>query len=205
MNEDKFWTLIDAVNSEATENKQKKALLVEELSILPIEEVAMFDFIMRELHYKAETWDLVAVDKIFYDESMMSEDHHYRFNFAVISLGKQRFYEILNNADEMIHHIPESVPFPYHGFSFENEGYIDDAMFELTFNKIGKELFEQVSERVSQDWKKQNSDTPRGCETHGYKAESLEELEARLPKIWKRFEKHRDYGDVFHFWLNDYD
>jgi hypothetical protein len=208
MNEDKVWQLIDSANALKVGNKQKQAFLAEKLLEFSDEDIVTFDFVISELHYKAETWDLVAVDKIFQNESMMSEDNHYMFNFAVISLGKEIFYKLLENADEIIHYLPESVPYQYNGcYFFDNYFYgVGYHVVEKKFNRFKNseraKLYDEIYKRVAEKWKLENGISTRSWETHGYKAKSLQELQERLPKIWKRFEKHRNYEEVFDMWVN---
>ena len=61
----KVWELIDSVNNQANDKRQKRILLSEKLAQLPNEDIVMFDVVIRHLRYKVERWDLFAVNKIF--------------------------------------------------------------------------------------------------------------------------------------------
>jgi hypothetical protein len=200
MNEDLVWRIIDTINQMPNlDNKEKELILAEKLSHLSDEDIVHFDLIIYALHSKANTWDLVAVDKVF------SDDAHYDFPYALISLGKIAYYEILKKPDAILDYISDSLIQKPHGFYFDKHFVRADALkikYPYDFQKLFK-LHTEIQERL----KKQNfSDIEiiRGDDDyHGYKAKTYNELQERMPKIWKTFENNRDLKRIFYSWVND--
>jgi hypothetical protein len=209
MNEEKVWQLIDSVNSvNSLLKNQKKDLLLEKLSRFSDEDLVIFDFIIYDLHQKADTWDLSAVDKIFSDNSMMEEDDHYYFNYALISLGKKNFYAILEDADKIFDYIPINVPSKENTYSFEYQDFVYggghqtlETRYKGQYELMNK-VFDTINASLFNKLKIENAHKTPQFPPFGHKAKSLKELEKRLPKIWKRFAPYRCYEEVFDWWVN---
>lgn len=207
MNEEKLWKLIDSVNSvKSISSKQKEVLLAQKLSHFSDEDIVMFDLIVNELHYKADTWDLTAVDKIFTNSVWLSDGHYY-FCFDVISMGKRVYYKVLKNADELVNHIPDSLPYKNDSYLFDDKDFIvfagSNAM-KIKYKNEGnykERIYDTLFTRLEYKLINEKKYKDRDSIYDGYKAKSLKELQKRLPKIWKRFQKHRDYELLFDEWI----
>jgi hypothetical protein len=203
MDENVVWSIIDSINQvPSVDREQKEQLLTNKLAPLSDVAIVTFDFIMHELHGKANTWDLVAVDKILSDEGMMSEDNHFDFGFELISLGKKAFYEIVGNPDKITDYISTSNinnPLGYNSFI---RGHRALSLRYVDYN-TEYEISNKILQKLSDEKYPDKSVFLNKPEYDGYKAKTLKELQERLPRLWQTFSACRNYEELFYFWLND--
>ena len=173
MNEEKFWRLID----DASPHPEFSQYLEKELEKLSEEEIIEFECILREKIILANHFDIMAAQKIIFD--YVSDDTYLDFRCALISLGQEKFEEIIQNPDNLHKFIEpdENLYFPDYGDLF----YIPTKVFEKkTGKKEDKNFPRDICSQRGLDYYKP---AQKGRRWKG------SELSQRLPGLWKKF-KH---------------
>lgn len=104
MDEMKFWSLIDeatlAVMGSTDEKQDMLDALQERLEDLPAEEIVAFQRLMRDLYWKAYTYNLSGAIFVILKENCDEEDFH-GFRGWLISQGKQFYEQSVADPDSM--------------------------------------------------------------------------------------------------------
>ncbi len=172
MNQQQFWDIIQE-SLRAGNAEDQIELLSGLLEKLPKEELVDFDFIFRQLHEDCYTWDIWAA--AYTIQGGCSDDGFIDFRSWLIAQGKEIFEKALKGSDSLAELGREKLEESEEGEDFY---YLAaDAYQELTENEIEndpnyKEVeFKEVPD--GQDWDE----------------ESLDELKARNPEVFKMFWK----------------
>ncbi len=201
MTENDVWNMIDSVRKiENKDVKKMRFLLHESLISKSDTTIVSFDVVINNLHQKAQLWDFVAIDKIFSNNRMMSEDAHFYFQFGLISLGKEAYYNVLQNSGKLLNYIPNEMCENGKEFDFSNLDFIGGSGLRIFNEKYGdNRLYDTIMTKITQ-----MGIEPSPPDVYqGYKAKSLKELENRIPNIWSKFSDFRNNKELFLFWFED--
>jgi len=156
MNEQIFWELIDKARKIPAGNFETQCvnlteLLTEELSA---EEIVAFEHILREKIEEASTWTIMAAT--FVVCSFISDDTYEDFRAWMVGQGKENFYKILRDPNEICNIVKPSRDLELGGefmlFAAVN-AYLDktdsddeDAFYEMIEHPDEKEIVQKWPE-----------------------------------------------------------
>ena len=96
MDETGFWALMEAAKAETTPKLSNQP---EILQALPTKEIIAFDRIFTTLFFNAYRWDLWAAAYII--EGGCSDDGFMDFRAGLIGLGREAYYDALNDPNSL--------------------------------------------------------------------------------------------------------
>ena len=117
MDETAFWALMDASNAEAREQQADQAeILQKKLQTLPAEQIIAFDRIFTTLFFNAYRWDLWAAAYII--GGGCSDDSFMDFRAGLIGLGREAYYDALNDPNSLALQPERGVDFFYEELAY---------------------------------------------------------------------------------------
>ena len=172
MDQQQFWDIIqDSLRAGNTEDQIE--LLSDLLEKLPAEELVEFDHIFRQLHEDCYHWDIWAA--AYTIQGGCSDDGFIDFRSWLVAQGKDVFEKALKNSDSLAALGREKLEESEEGEEFF---YLaSDVYEEITSKPLEKDsTWKEVAFKempVGEEWDE----------------ESLDELKARNPEVFKLFWK----------------
>ncbi len=204
LTKEEFWSIVNkAVDLSNGDKGLQTALMVQALSSYDDISIASFRCIMDELAYEIESWDLISVEIILKDDSLMwSGDGHYYFLLWVVSLGETAYHKILDNPDAIIDFLPQ--------FTSLNEIDPEYFMYTVPFDAFAlkykdAEDISGVNNQIDEAFFAADKEFKynRNYVLKGEKFSNLMELRRKLPRLCEMYEKDKSLEDLFKFYFKD--
>lgn len=179
MDDNTFWEIIDSSRQQAVVQEREphrdlmdihEKTLAAALEKLTPDEITGFNERFRHYHRLAYRWDLWGA--IYWMEGGCSDDGFIDFRACLISLGKELFYQVLNDADSLADLYGRTdIPF----MMAEGFQYVADRVYEA---KTGHGMpWDNIAPHPSE---------PAGAE---WDFDDEEEMARRLPKVVAKAEE----------------
>jgi Protein of unknown function (DUF4240) len=130
MDEDRFWQIIEASKSRAKEYYLQQDELANELYKLPPHDIILFNNQFRRMREEANAWKIwYAIEIIL---GTHQEEVFFEFREWLVAQGKDFFFGILKNPEELIALDPGKIDLGWEGI-----GYVPTFVYEkLTGNTM---------------------------------------------------------------------
>lgn len=149
MNEEKFWRLVESSGSpDDCYPKEQCERITERLTGKSKEELVAFANIHRELLCKVYSWPMIKACFVIF--SYISDDVFEDFRNWVILNGKQRFYETLENPDNISNYI--QVQDPVEEVTGEALLYVCDEAWDGDIEDLEEEYAYPEEKLIEDDW-----------------------------------------------------
>ncbi|MCE2573897.1 DUF4240 domain-containing protein [Motilimonas eburnea] len=166
MNEEEFWELVESSGSPDNCSPEEQCVrITKKLSGKSKEELVAFANIHREILCKAYTWPMLKASFVLL--SYISDDVFEDFRNWVILNGKKRFYETLDNPDNIASYI--QVQDPVEEVTGEALLYVCDEAWDGDIEDLEEEYVYPEDPVIEDDWP------------------SEKELKQEFPKLYDQF------------------
>ncbi len=204
LTKEEFWSIVNnAVDLSNGDKDLQTALMIQGLLGYDDISIASFRCIMDKLAYEIESWDLISVEIILKDDSLMwSGDSHYYFLLWVVSLGEIAYHRILDNLDAIIDFLPH--------FTRLNEIDPEYFMYTVPFDAFAlkykdAEDISGVNNQIDEAFfaTEKEFEYNRNDVLKGKKFSNLMELRQKLPRLCEIYEKDKSLEKLFEFYFKD--
>jgi hypothetical protein len=167
--EDRFWAIVESSARHSPASAAQTAALRKALEALPAEEVESFDRIFRQNMGRSYSWDLWGAAYVI--NGGASDDGFEYFRRWLISRGRHVFEAAMTDPDSLADLLPADLDEP---FEYEDFAYVAPEVW------AGKT--KRPADRM-----------PRGPDSYPAEptgtpfAEDDSALQARYPRLWRRF------------------
>jgi len=152
MTKDKFWEIIDRVNSRVDVNN-RTAIIIEtkkELSKLPIEEIMAWEAIMREYVSISNTNDLWCACAVMNTYSFDDEFEYFRD--WLISQGKNVYMDAIHNPDSLVNVNVGKDETDFESYSFITYEVLEEKNKRNNSKKVAeRKLSDEIMDEIYSD------------------------------------------------------
>lgn len=174
LDEEIFWAVIeDSLKNSNSQDKQE-AFLIKALSKLPPKDIIGFRLRTDKLLY--DTYNSEMWCAAYIVNGGCSDDMFEYFRTWPISRGKDVFYDVKKNPDNLINHLEGASDEDY--YDFESFWYVALAAFEQT---TGKELYDYIDDSFT------TSEGNYPAIEFNWEEENPESMKAICPRLYERF------------------
>jgi len=179
MNKNEFWRLIDSAHDDSAGDQDlQEAMLVSRLEKYTPEEIAEFEYLMREYLIEADDFKVMAAQKII--AGWVSDDSYLYFRCWLIGQGENTFTEALRNPDVLADIVEDDVEY----LDFELLLYVATQAYE---QRTGKQEDDDNSDSFPRNATYERGlDYDSGSFTKG-EDWTEEQLPTLLPRLWAKF------------------
>ena len=170
MSDERFWALVDATKSNASDPERQIAALRTSLAQLSIPDIEAFEAAFDAQMQRSYSWDLWGAAYVIHGGA--SDDSFEYFRCWLISKGKAVFEKVLADPDSLADLLAPKV-----------EGVLQFEEFAYVARKVWGEKVRRPGREMPNAAPMMYHRAPSGTEFE----ESPSSLAKRYPKLWRRF------------------